>query len=182
MVHIPPTRLKIIFLKSDLDFSDAKELNKSHSDFSEAKELNKSHSDFSEAKELNKSHSDFSESKELNKSHSDFSESKELNRSNWIPLLQTISCRLDVYTSTYVYWGWRNSAQNVPIWWVRDMEMLSACCTLCEGIHRSPVDSHHKGPVMHSFNVFFHVSLTTCWTNSGVASDVRHHSAHVMSL
>ena len=30
---------------------------------------------------------------------------------------------------------------------------------LCKGIHLSPVDSPHKGPVMQSFNVSFDVSL-----------------------
>ena len=43
------------------------------------------------------------------------------------------------------------------------------------GIHRSPVDSPHKGPV----NVF---AQAKCWTNSGVAVDVMHHDAHITSL
>ena len=35
--------------------------------------------------------------------------------------------------------------------WRLDMEMISELLALCEGIHRWPVDSPHKGLVMRSF-------------------------------
>ena len=40
------------------------------------------------------------------------------------------------------------------------------------GIHRSPVNSPHKGPVPQSFDVFFG------WVNNCVAGDLRRHHAH----
>ena len=49
------------------------------------------------------------------------------------------------------------------------------CWPFVRGIHRSPVDSPHKGPV----NVF---AQAKCWTSSGVAVDVMHHDAHITSL
>ena len=48
-------------------------------------------------------------------------------------------------------------------------------------IHQSPVNSPHKGPVMQSFDVFFILAWTICWTNIWVASDIRCHEASVMT-
>ena len=47
------------------------------------------------------------------------------------------------------------------------------------GIHRSPVDSPHKGPEMQRFDVFFCLFAISCWTNSPVASDFRCLNSHV---
>ena len=45
------------------------------------------------------------------------------------------------------------------------------------------VDYPHKGIVVQSFDVLFVVlAWTSFWTNNGVASDLRHHDTHVMSL
>ena len=41
------------------------------------------------------------------------------------------------------------------------------------GIHRSPADSPHKGPVIQSFGYFFADSLTSCWTTSRVVDEFR---------
>ena len=42
----------------------------------------------------------------------------------------------------------------------------------CEGIHRSPTNTSHKGPVMWTFDVLF---VASCWTNSQVTGDLWHH-------
>ena len=39
-------------------------------------------------------------------------------------------------------------------WWRHQMETISVLLTLCEGIHRSPMDSPHKGQWREAF-VFF---------------------------
>ena len=46
-------------------------------------------------------------------------------------------------------------SHNIPRikWWRHDMETLSALLAFVRGIHRSPVDSLHKGPVMPNFYV-----------------------------
>ena len=41
------------------------------------------------------------------------------------------------------------------------MKTLSTLLALCEGIHQSPVDSLHEGPVMQTFDINFDVSLHT---------------------
>ena len=50
------------------------------------------------------------------------------------------------------------------------------------GIHRSPVDSPHKGPVTISLMLSLMLTWTRCWTNSQVAIDFRCHVAYVTSL
>ena len=48
-----------------------------------------------------------------------------------------------------------------------DMETLSAFLALCEGNHRSPVDSPRHGPVTSSFNVVFVFSLNKLLNKHG---------------
>ena len=50
------------------------------------------------------------------------------------------------------------------------------------GIHRSPVISIYKAPMMRIFYVFFIVSLTCCWTNNRVSCALRCHDAKGISL
>ena len=51
---------------------------------------------------------------------------------------------------------------------------------LCDGNQLSLIDSPHKGPVGWSLDVF--LAWTDCWINSWVASYLRLHDGHVMSL
>ena len=57
-------------------------------------------------------------------------------------------------SSMYSIFPW-----NCRPWWRFDMETLSALLALCGDIHRSPLGSLHKGPVMQCFDVSFNVSL-----------------------
>ena len=50
------------------------------------------------------------------------------------------------------------------------------------GIHRWPVDSHHKGPLTRALMVSFMLVLTNSWTNTRVAVDLRHHAARVIMV
>ena len=73
-------------------------------------------------------------------------------------------------------------------WWRHDMEALSPSLAFCEGnppvtggLPVSPVDSSCKGPVVQSFDVFAVISSKLL--NKLLSySDLRHHSAHVMSF
>ena len=58
-------------------------------------------------------------------------------------------------------WGHSKMEKHFS-WWRHKMETFSALPGLCEGIHRSPVDSLHKGP-RRGILVF---SLICVWTNS----------------
>ena len=50
------------------------------------------------------------------------------------------------------------------------------------GIHRSPVDSPHIGPVIWSFDVFFMFSWTCCWINSYQWSEIPWHSYDITGI
>ena len=47
--------------------------------------------------------------------------------------------------------------------WYHDIETLSALLRFVRGIHRSPVDSPHKEPVMLSFDVPFETQWRSCY-------------------
>ena len=52
------------------------------------------------------------------------------------------------------------------------------------GIHWSPVDCPHKGPVIHSSDIFFDILIlawTSCWRNTWVAGDLRCHDIQLMT-
>ena len=63
-------------------------------------------------------------------------------------------------------------------WWRHQMETFSALLAICAGIHRSPVNSPHKGPVTRSFDVFFISAQMKGWVNNGEAGDLRRNRAH----
>ena len=54
------------------------------------------------------------------------------------------------------------------------MEMFYALLTPCEGYPQSYVVSHHKGPIMQSFDIW-----TSCGTNGGIVDDLRQNAASV---
>ena len=47
--------------------------------------------------------------------------------------------------------------------------------SFCDGNHRSPAESPHKGPVKRSVEVFCVVTLNKLWMNNRDAGDLRHH-------
>ena len=63
-------------------------------------------------------------------------------------------------------------------WWRHLMETFPALLALCVGIHRSPVNSPHKG----QWGGALIFSLTCAWTNGSVnnrdVGDLRRHRAH----
>ena len=70
-----------------------------------------------------------------------------------MPFITRLSFR---FQSHFTYHGDVNPWKRFPRYW-----------PLVMGIHQSPVDSHHKGPVLHTgLNIFFHVSLNKRFKNS----------------
>ena len=66
----------------------------------------------------------------------------------------------------------------------QDLATMMKSCFLhywpfVRGIHRSLVDSPHKGPVIRGFDVFLDVSF---WANDQISGDLRHHDTCVTSL
>ena len=63
--------------------------------------------------------------------------------------------------------GWRNQMETFPRYW-----------PFVRGIHRSPVDSPHKGPVTRTLMFSLICAWTHGWANNRDAGDLRRHHAH----
>ena len=63
---------------------------------------------------------------------------------------------------------------DVMVW-----QLFPHCCSFYEGIHWTPADSPHIWLVMPSFDVYFLLSRSNCWTNNWVVGDLWPHGAHV---
>ena len=62
---------------------------------------------------------------------------------------------------------WRHQIENFPRYW-----------PFVRGIHRSPVDSPHKGQRRRALVFSLILAWTNGWTNNRDAGDLRCHRAH----
>ena len=63
-------------------------------------------------------------------------------------------------------------------WWHHQMETFSALVALCEGNHRSPVDSPHTGQRWRALMFTLICAWTNGWANTRDTGDLRRHRAH----
>ena len=63
-------------------------------------------------------------------------------------------------------------------WWRHQMETFSISDHLCGGIHRSPVNSPHKGQWRRVLMFSVGSTRTNGWVNNRDAGDLRRHRAH----
>ena len=63
-------------------------------------------------------------------------------------------------------------------WWRHQMETFSALPALCEGIHRSPVDSPHKDQWRGILMFSFICAWTHDWANNQDVGDLKRRRAH----
>ena len=63
-------------------------------------------------------------------------------------------------------------------WWRHQMDTFSALLAFCAGIHRSPVNSPHKGQWRGALMFSLICAWTNSWENNGNASDFRCHRSH----
>ena len=63
-------------------------------------------------------------------------------------------------------------------WWRHQMEIFSAVLALCEGNHRWPVNSSHKGQWRRALMISLSCALTNGWTNNRDAGDLRRQCTH----
>ena len=66
----------------------------------------------------------------------------------------------------------------VDAWWRHQMETFSASLAFVRGIHRSPVNSPHKGQWRGALVLFLICAWINGWVNDGEAQDLRRHRAH----
>ena len=63
-------------------------------------------------------------------------------------------------------------------WWRHQTETFSALQAICAGIHRSPVNSPHKGQWRGALMFSLTSAWINGWVNNGQAGDWRCHRAH----
>ena len=63
-------------------------------------------------------------------------------------------------------------------WWRHQMEAFSELLAICAGIHRSPVNSPHKGQWRGALMFSLICAWINGWENNGEAGDLRRHRAH----
>ena len=66
-------------------------------------------------------------------------------------------------------------------WWRHQMETFSALLAICEGIHRSPVNSLHKGQWRGALMFSLICARINGWVNNREAGDLRRHRAVMAS-
>ena len=82
----------------------------------------------------------------------------------------------DTDDNIYIYSGCNYSSCNP--WWRHQMETLSALLALAWGIHRSPVNSPHKGQWRGPLKFPLTYAWVNDWVNNRQAGDLRCHRAH----
>ena len=63
-------------------------------------------------------------------------------------------------------------------WWRHQLQTFSALFVLVQSIHRSPVNSPHKGQWPGAFMFSLIYTWTSGWVNNQDAGDLRRHRAH----
>ena len=88
--------------------------------------------------------------------------------------LNTVRCQLKYPTNEYTdvpRWTW-------TAWWRHQMATFSASLAICAGIHRSPVNSPHKGQWRGALIFFLIYVWINGWVNNREAGDLRRHRGH----
>ena len=63
-------------------------------------------------------------------------------------------------------------------WWCHQMETFSTLLAILRGIHRSPVNSPHKGQWHGALMFSLICTRINCWVNIREAGDLRRYRAH----
>ena len=74
-------------------------------------------------------------------------------------------------------WYWFG-ARPLCTWWRHQKETFSALLAICAGIHRSPVNSPHKGQWRGALMFSLICVWINDWVNNREAGDLRRYRAH----
>ena len=75
--------------------------------------------------------------------------------------------------------SWKSTAHHhTHTRWRHQIETFSALLALCAGIHRSPVNSPHKGQWRGALMFSLMCTWMNGWVNNREAGDLRRHRAH----
>ena len=70
------------------------------------------------------------------------------------------------------------TVSQLNTWWRHEMEKFSALLAICAGIHRSPVNSPHKGQWRRALMFSLICVWINGWVNNREAGDLRRYRAH----
>ena len=74
--------------------------------------------------------------------------------------------------------AWKYLQPRWNTWWRHPMETFSALLAFVWGIHRSPVNSPHKGQWRGALMFSLICAWTNRWVNNRMAGDLRRHQSH----
>ena len=100
------------------------------------------------------------------------------NTSNrYMSLIKTSLFSLDVCFVGILNKLFKHHRLAIKSWWRHPLEVFSALLAICGGIHRSPVNSPHKGQWRGALFSLI-CAWTHCWVNNRLTGDLRRHRAH----
>ena len=94
----------------------------------------------------------------------------DFNELNWSPARDKDTTKHCIAPALY--------RVSLVSWWRHQMETFSALLAFVRGIHRSPVNSPHKGQWRGTFMFSLISTRTNGWVNNLHAGDLRRHRAH----
>ena len=100
-------------------------------------------------------------------------ECRQINHSDTQRLVDINKTRYSM--CEHIWWA---SLYMKCIWWRHQMETFSVLLALCAGIHRSPVNSLHKGQWRGALMFSLICARINGWVINGDAGDLRRHQAH----
>ena len=75
-------------------------------------------------------------------------------------------------------WAWIISLPRVTAWWRHQRKHFPRYWPFVRGIHRSPVNSPHKGQWRGALMFSLICAWINCWANNRKAGGLRRHRAH----
>ena len=95
----------------------------------------------------------------------------------WVPL--TSRCQTGKTQIVIMFWSRLSAPWSLTRqWWRHQMETVSAYLPFVRGIHRSPVNSPHKGQWRGALMFSLICARINDWVNNREAGDLRRHRAH----
>ena len=102
----------------------------------------------------------------------------QVNGARNLQPLMGISSRRHKIILISLQWNRQVPGFQSKSWWRHQMETFSALLFFVRGIHRSPVNSPHKGQWRRALMFSLICTWTHNWANNGDDGDLRHHRAH----
>ena len=88
----------------------------------------------------------------------------------------TVRCKSRLLVSYWLSWTWGHWVSSP--WWPHQMETFTRNWPFLRGIHRSPVNSPHKGQLRGTLKFSLTCAWINDWINNREAGDLRRYRTH----